>query len=225
MDESASRARGGAVLYTRNPQRTMRLIVGLGNPGGRYEGTRHNIGFRVADAFAAKFRIEVHTHGKDALTGKGRVSGGTVIIAKPTTFMNLSGVAVQKLIRAHLSSTDDLMVVYDDIDLPAGRLRLRKNGSPGTHNGMRSIVSVLGSDNFPRLRFGIRGEGYEASPDLATYVLEDFRADEEEVVQKGIDRAVEALVLFARGDLSRAMNEFNRDAARPGPSPESEGDS
>ena len=202
----------------------MKLIVGLGNPGGRYEATRHNIGFRVADAFAAKFRIDLDTHGRDAVTGKGRVAGGTVVVAKPTTFMNLSGVAVQKLVRAHLASTENLIVVYDDIDLPAGRLRLRKNGSPGTHNGMRSIVSVLGTENFPRLRFGIKGTDYESTRDLATYVLDDFMPDEEEVVRKGIDRAVEALVLFARGDLGRAMNEFNRDPLPPKPPTEPEGD-
>jgi len=203
----------------------MKLIVGLGNPGSRYERTRHNIGFRVVEAFAAKFRIDLDTHGKDALSGKGRVAGGTVILAKPTTFMNLSGIAVQKLVRAHLSSPENLMVVYDDIDLPVGRLRIRKNGSPGTHNGMRSIVSVLGDENFPRLRFGIKGTGHSAGRDLASYVLDDFENDEEEVVRAGIDRAVDALVLFARGDLGRAMNEFNRDPAPPQPPLEPEGES
>jgi PTH1 family peptidyl-tRNA hydrolase len=191
----------------------MKLIVGLGNPGPQYETTRHNIGWLVVDAFAKKFRIDVTTHEKNALTGTGRVAGGSVMVAKPLTYMNLSGEAVKLLVNAYLESTDDLIVVYDDIDLPVGKLRIRPNGSSGTHNGMRSIVSSLATERFPRLRFGVRGENYNER--LRDYVLDDFGAEEQAVVSRGIERAVDALLLFARGDLRRAMNEFNREPEDP----------
>jgi PTH1 family peptidyl-tRNA hydrolase len=138
------------------------------------------------------------------------VAGGSVKVAKPLNFMNLSGDVVKLLVNAYLESTDDLLIVYDDIDLPLGRLRIRPGGSSGTHNGMRSIVASLASERFPRLRFGVRGAEY---PDgrLRDYVLGDFTAEEAPLVNSEIERAVDALVLFARGDLKRAMNEFNRD--------------
>ena len=186
----------------------MKLIVGLGNPGPDYERTRHNVGWHVVDAFARKFRIDVTRPEKNALTGTGRVAGGAVMVAKPLTYMNLSGDAVRLLANAYLESTDDLIVVYDDIDLPLGKLRIRPSGSSGTHNGMRSIVQLLGTEKFPRLRVGI---GAADGGRLRDYVLDEFAADEEPVVQRAIERSVDALVLFARGDLRRAMNEFNRD--------------
>ncbi len=201
----------------------MKLIAGLGNPGAEYERSRHNVGWMVVDAFARKFRIEIGKHEKDAMTGEGRVGGGSVKVAKPLTFMNLSGDAVKLLVNAYLDSTDDLMVVYDDIDLPLARLRIRPSGSSGTHNGMRSIVASLATERFPRLRFGVRGAEY---PDgrLRDYVLDDFIAEEAPLVSRGIERAVDALVLFARGDLRRAMNEFNRDSVEPTQKEESEKD-
>jgi PTH1 family peptidyl-tRNA hydrolase len=166
----------------------------------------------VVDAFAKKFRIDITKHEKNAMTGTGRVAGGSVLVAKPLTFMNLSGDAVKLLLNAYGESPKDVMIVYDDIDLPVGRLRIRENGSSGTHNGMRSIVSSLATESFPRLRFGVRGANYsETAPRLRDYVLDEFDADEQPLVEGGIARAVDALVLFARGDLRRAMNEFNRD--------------
>jgi PTH1 family peptidyl-tRNA hydrolase len=191
----------------------MKLIVGLGNPGPQYENTRHNIGWLVVDAFAKKFRLDVTKHEKNALTGSGRVAGGSVMVAKPLTYMNLSGDAVKLLVNAYAESPEELIVVYDDIDLPVGKLRIRPNGSSGTHNGMRSIVSSLATERFPRLRFGVRGENYNER--LRDYVLDDFGAEEQAVVSRGIERAVDALLLFARGDLRRAMNEFNRDPEDP----------
>ena len=189
----------------------MKLIVGLGNPGGEYERTRHNAGWMVVDAFAKKFRIDISRHEKNSMTGEGRVGGGSVLVAKPLTYMNLSGDAVRLLVNAYLESTNDLLIVYDEIDLPIGRLRIRPNGSSGTHNGMRSIVSALGTEQFPRLRFGVRGANYGEDDRLRDYVLDEFSAEEAPVVEAAIGRAVDALVLFARGDLRRAMNEFNRD--------------
>lgn len=185
----------------------MKLIVGLGNPGAQYERTRHNVGWQVIDAFARKFRIDVAKHEKNAMTGSGRVAGGSVMIAKPLTYMNLSGDAVRLLVNAYLESPADMIVVYDDIDLPLGRLRIRQNGSAGTHNGMRSIISTIATENFPRLRVGIgQGEGK-----LRDYVLDEFTTEEQPVVDQAIERAVDALLLFVRGDLKRAMNSFNRD--------------
>ncbi len=188
----------------------MKLIVGLGNPGSEYEATRHNVGWMVIDAFAKKFRIDLDHHEKNCMTGSGRVAGGAVMVARPLTFMNLSGDAVKLLVSAYLESTDDLMVVVDDVDLPLGRLRIRPNGSAGTHNGMRSLVESLATERFPRLRFGVRGATYGENR-LRDYVLDEFSADELPIVDRSIARSVDALLLFARGDLRRAMNEFNRD--------------
>src|SRR6266700_1856781 len=188
----------------------MKLIVGLGNPGVEYERSRHNAGWLVADAFARKFRIDIRKHEKSSMTGTGRVAGGSVMVARPLTYMNLSGDAVKLLVNAYLESTDDLIVVYDDIDLPLGRLRVRPNGSAGTHNGMRSIVASLATERFPRLRFGVRGANYGENR-LRDYVLDEFSADEMPIVERSIARSVDALLLFVRGDLRRAMNEFNRD--------------
>ncbi len=186
----------------------MKLIVGLGNPGTEYERTRHNVGWMVLDAFARKFRIDVSKHEKNALTGSGRVAGGSVMVAKPLTYMNLSGDAVRLLTNAYLESIDDLLIVYDDIDLPLGKLRIRPNGSAGTHNGMRSIIATLTTEKFARLRVGIGGPG---DANLRDHVLDEFTSEEQPVVDRATERAVNALVLFARGDLKRAMNQFNRD--------------
>ncbi len=190
----------------------MKLIVGLGNPGAEYARSRHNVGWMIADAFAAKFRMVINTHEKEALTGRGRVAGGAVRVAKPLTYMNRSGDAVKLLTEAYVESLQDLLVVYDEIDLPLGKLRIRERGSPGTHNGMRSIVDSLASESFPRLRFGVRGANYAEDGRLRDYVLDDFEESELPIVDRSIERAVDALVLFARDELRRAMNEFNRDS-------------
>ena len=187
----------------------MKIIVGLGNPGPEYAKTRHNIGWMVIDAFAAKFRIRVDKHEKDALTGTGRVAGGSVLVAKPLTYMNQSGDAIRLLVNAYSESLDDLIVAYDDIDLPLGKLRIKPNGGPGTHNGMRSIVSALATEKFARLRIGIGG--VDSSGRLRDYVLGEIAPDEEAAITRAIERSVDALLLFVRGDLKRAMNEFNRD--------------
>ena len=187
----------------------MKIIAGLGNPGPEYGNTRHNVGWMAVDAFAKKFRIDINKHEKNAMTGTGRVAGGSVMVAKPLTYMNLSGDAVKSLVNAYAESLDDLIVVYDDIDLPLGKLRIRPGGSAGTHNGMRSIVSSLGSEKFARLRIGIGG--VDSSGRLRDYVLGEFTPDETPAVQKAIERSVDALLLFVRGDLKRAMSEFNRD--------------
>jgi PTH1 family peptidyl-tRNA hydrolase len=187
----------------------MKIIVGLGNPGHEYAKTRHNIGWMAVDAFAAKFRLRVDKHEKDAMTGAGRVAGGSVLVAKPLTYMNQSGDAVRLLVNAYSESLDDLIIIYDDIDLPLGKLRIKPNGGPGTHNGMRSIVSALATEKFARLRIGIGG--VDSNGRLRDYVLGEIAPDEEEAIKRAFDRAVDALLLFVRGDLKRAMNEFNRE--------------
>lgn len=194
----------------------MKLIVGLGNPGADYARTRHNVGWLAVDAFARKFRIEIAKHEKEAMTGEGRVGGGSVKVAKPLTFMNLSGDAVRLLVNAYeIDPVHDLIIVYDDVDLPLGKLRIRPSGSSGTHNGMRSIVASLATERFPRLRCGVRGADYSETSKLRDYVLDAFTPEETPLVERTIERAVDALFLFARGDLHRAMNEFNRDPEEP----------
>lgn len=188
----------------------MKLIVGLGNPGEEYRGSRHNVGFMTLDRLVDRFRFSDPVHEKDALTRKGRLGGRPVMIAWPLTYMNLSGKAVSSLVRSYLEEIDDLVVVYDDVDLDLGRIRIRTSGSAGTHNGMRSIIDHLGSTAFPRIRLGVRGADFGTSRDLADYVLDEFAEDERQRVDTMISDAVEALVLIARGDVRRAMNELNR---------------
>ena len=192
----------------------MKLIVGLGNPGAEYERTRHNAGYMVVDALSEKFRIPLDTHEKDAMTGRGRIAGQTVMLAKPLTYMNRSGVAISKLATKYLqpASLDDLLVAFDDVDLDLGTLRLRERGSPGTHTGMRSLCDWLETEHFPRLRFGVRGESYSRAQNLADYVLDEFEEKEMEIVSETIGRALDAIVLVARGDFRRAMTQFNRTA-------------
>src|SRR5581483_9863475 len=135
-------------------------------------------------------------------------------------YMNHSGDAVKLLTNAYLESLQDLIVIYDEVDLPLGKLRIRERGSSGTHNGMRSVVASLASESFPRLRFGVRGANYSDAGRLRDYVLDDFEESELPLVNRNIERSVDALVLFARGDLRRAMNEFNREAESESESPE-----
>jgi peptidyl-tRNA hydrolase, PTH1 family len=195
----------------------MKLIVGLGNPGPEYQNTRHNAGFMVVDAIAARHRIAIDTHEKEALTGRGRVAGQPVVLARPLTYMNRSGDAVRKLVPKVLDAAGelrDLIVVHDDIDLDLGVIRIRERGSAGTHNGMRSIVASLETEEFLRIRFGVRGAGYENASDLADYVLEDFTSEETTLVGETVQRASDALLMIVRGDLRRAMTEYNRAPGR-----------
>lgn len=203
----ATKLHGKAVALHVN-LRVVKLIIGLGNPGPEYARTRHNVGWHAVDAFASKFRIALDTHEKNAMTGTGRVVGTSVVVAKPLTYMNLSGDAVRLLANAYTDALSDLIIVYDDVDLPVGRGRIRPNGSAGTHNGMRSIVESLGSEGFPRLRIGVKGERY-GEERLRDYVLDEFDPEEEPKIKEVIDRSIDALVLFARDDLKRAMNMFN----------------
>jgi peptidyl-tRNA hydrolase, PTH1 family len=184
----------------------VKLIVGVGNPGRRYDGTRHNVGFDVLDLLAERHRLEWESGPADALIAKWRVS--SAILVKPLTFVNLSGQAVGELMRFYKVEREDLLVVVDDINLELGRLRARPSGSAGGHNGLKSIIGVLGSDQFARLRFGV-GRG-DARRDLADHVLSKFDPQERANVVDAVARAADAAELFATDGIGVVMNRFNR---------------
>ncbi len=185
------------------------LIVGLGNPGREYAAHRHNIGFRVVEALASANGLSFSRQkGFQARVAEGHVAGQRVILAKPQTFMNLSGRAVGRLVRARGIKLERLLVVYDDLDLPLGRLRLRPEGGAGGHKGMRSIIDRLGSQAFARLRVGIGRPPGQMDP--ADYVLRPFREDEKPVLAQVVVRATAALECWLGEDLVTAMDEFNQ---------------
>ena len=186
----------------------MWLVVGLGNPGGQYAGTRHNIGFDGVDALAERHRLEFRGKRANSLIAEGTIGGQRVALVKPQTFMNLSGQAVSNLRGWYkIDPARELLVVYDDLDLPFGKLRLRERGSAGTHNGMRSIVGQLGGSEFPRLRVGI--DQPPGKMDAAAYVLGRFRKEEEAELPALIDTICDAAELVVREGLTAAMNRYN----------------
>ena len=191
----------------------MKLIVGLGNPGREYRETRHNIGFMVVDAIARRHDLTfamAPSQVPDAFVAK-KFGADPMLLAKPLTFMNRSGDAVSALARYYDLASPDLLVVYDDIDLPFTRLRARARGSSGTHNGMRSVVERLGTTEFPRLRLGV-GRG-DSRRDLADHVLAKFEPDEQSELETFITRAADAAEMFAATDIVAVMNAFNPDVA------------
>lgn len=185
----------------------MYLIVGLGNPGKQYAHTRHNVGFDVLEKLSAKMGVSITRSKSKALVGEGFVAGQKVVLALPQTYMNLSGEAVQELAHWYRVEPEHLMIVYDDVDLAPGFIRIRKNGSAGTHNGMRSIIGCLGYENFPRLRVGVgqKREGYE----LADWVLGHYIGEEAEAADKAFDLAAEALLDYIQNGVESAMCKYN----------------
>jgi len=195
-----------------------RIVVGLGNPGTRYEATRHNAGFRVVEALAALEGIRFRkSRGEPARTGRGTTAGVDVLLALPTTYMNASGEAVSALCKKNGIDSQAVLVVSDDIDLPLGTLRLRARGSAGGQKGIASIVTTLGTSDFPRLRVGIRGESYTRERDLADYVLEPFDKEggETEVFEDAVGRAIEAIRVWLAEGIDAAMRETNRVNPKP----------
>lgn len=187
---------------------TPKMIVGLGNPGLRYARNRHNVGFQIVDALAAKHGLGFDKRQFKALIASGVIDGQRVLLVKPQTFMNLSGEAVQPLVSYYKVELPDLMVVFDDMDLPLGTIRLRPFGGAGGHNGMKSIIARLGSNRFPRLRVGIDRPPGRMDP--AAYVLQDFSSEEEAIMAQVRDRAVRALETWLTAGIDAAMNAFNR---------------
>lgn len=186
----------------------MYIIVGLGNPEQKYAGTRHNIGFSAITALADEYNISVDTAKHKALIGKGIIAGQKVILAKPLTYMNLSGESVRELVDYYkIDSKEELIVIYDDINLDVGRLRIRAKGSAGGHNGIKNIISHLGGQEFFRVRIGV-GEK-PAGWDLADYVLGRFPGQEEPLVREALQNAVKACETIITQDINAAMNQFN----------------
>ena len=183
-----------------------RLVIGLGNPGSEYANTRHNIGFRVADALADRLDTSFR-HVKSVMLGWGKYKNQNLGIAKPLTYMNRSGNAVAGLCREHDLTPDEVLVVVDDLNLPVGTIRLRPGGSSGGHNGLSHVAERLGTTDFPRLRVGI-GSDF-ASGEQVDYVLSPFTAQQEPRVEEAVMDAVAAILTSLRDDLDAAMNQYN----------------
>jgi PTH1 family peptidyl-tRNA hydrolase len=189
----------------------MKLVVGLGNPGGKYEGTRHNVGFAAVDILAERHgvRWEAAPRGAEALVGRWR--GADVVLAKPLTFMNLSGAAIVALLQFYKIELADMLVIVDEVQLETGRIRLRPEGSAGGHNGLKSIIASLGTGGFPRLRIGVgRPLKNDTRRNLSDHVLTRFEADERVVVDEAVGRAADASEAFVADGIAAAMNRFNR---------------
>ena len=186
----------------------MKLIVGLGNPGMQYAVTRHNIGFEVIDSIAETYNISVMKNKYKALIGEGNIAGEKVILMKPQTYMNLSGEAVKACMDFHKISNEDLIVIYDDISLQVGQLRIRKSGSAGGHNGIKNIIAQLGTQEFPRIKFGV-GEK-PAGWDLANYVLGRFSEEDMKVIGPRVTDAVKATETIIKSGIEKAMNNYNK---------------
>lgn len=187
----------------------MYIIAGLGNPGREYKNTRHNIGFDVIDILADKNNIDVSTIKHKALVGKGMIGGEKVILVKPQTYMNLSGESLIDVCQYYKIDVEtELIVIYDDIALDVGAIRVRKSGSAGGHNGMKNIIQNLSTDKFMRIRMGVgeKPKGY----DLADYVLGHFTAAERDLMDKGAIDAVNALEIIFNEGIDKAMNNYNK---------------
>ena len=184
----------------------MYIIAGLGNPGKKYEHTRHNMGFLALDLLADKYGIKVDRLKFKALTGEGRIEGKKVLLVKPQTYMNLSGESIRDVMNFYKEPIENLIVIYDDIDIPEGTLRIRPKGSAGTHNGMRNIIYLLGEDEFPRRRVGIGGE---RRSDLVDYVIGRVTEGEADKLWEALNKAAEAAADIVINDVTHAMQEYN----------------
>lgn len=188
----------------------MKLIIGLGNPGREYSGTRHNVGFAVLGAFARRHGINFNKRSCRSKIGEGRLGDIPVALAKPQTYMNLSGEAVSALLRRYRLKPDDIIIVYDDLDLPVGRIRMRTDGSAGGHNGLKSIIAALGTNKFLRLKVGIgRPKNEIDQKEVVDHVLSGFDKNEQQTVSDAVDRAVEAVEMLISENPEAVMNRFN----------------
>ena len=192
----------------------MYIIIGLGNPGKRYENTRHNLGFITVDKIARENDINVNKIKHKALVGEGIISGHKVLLIKPQTYMNLSGESVREVFEYYKIEPEKLLVIYDDIDIPMGQLRIRKKGSAGTHNGMKSIIYQIQTDQFPRIRIGI---GNDRKRGLISHVIGGFKKEEKAAIEDAVIRAAKAVTDILDIGIEKAMSEYNVK-----PKPESE---
>lgn len=186
----------------------MFIIAGLGNPTSQYEGTRHNIGFDVMDALAEKYNISISEKKHKALCGKGVIEGEKVLLVKPQTYMNLSGESIAEILNYYkLDAEEDFLVVFDDISLAPGNIRIRKKGSAGGHNGIKNIIAMTGTQNFKRIKVGVgeKPKGW----DLADYVLGRFSDEDRKKVNDAIEDAIGAVSMILRGETDQAMNYYN----------------
>lgn len=179
------------------------LVVGLGNVGEQYRETRHNFGFMAGDRYARKFGYSGWK--KRAYFSSLYIKEGSIFLAKPRTMMNLSGIAVKKLLKKTGLDSSRLIVLYDDIDIPVGRIRVRKKGGHGGHKGMKSIIASIGADNFPRVRLGIGGE----HSDIVDYVLSGFSEEEGEKIEQALGDSVDIIEMIVSGKIEEAMNKYN----------------
>lgn len=183
----------------------MFLIVGLGNPGKEYEDTRHNVGFKVVDNIAREYNIEINRQKFKGTYGEGFIEGKKVMLLKPNTYMNLSGESVREVIDFYNLENDQILVIYDDISLDVGKLRIREKGSAGGHNGIKSIIAHLGGDFFSRIKVGVG----QPNADLVKHVLGKFTKEEIVVLNESIEASTKATVEIIKNDVKTAMNQFN----------------
>ena len=184
------------------------LVVGLGNVGDKYEGTRHNVGFEVVEELGERGNFPIQKLKHKALTQSAQISGAGVLVMKPVTYMNLSGEAVGDAARFYKIPADHVLVVCDDVSLPLGKLRLRKNGSAGGHNGLKNIIQHLGTDHFPRVKIGV-GQKPHPDYDLADWVLGKFHGPDRKVMDGAVKRAADAVECILKDGCDKAMNRFN----------------
>ena len=185
----------------------MYLIAGLGNPTREYDKTRHNVGFSVIDVLADKYNIDVSDRKHKALCGRGVIEGEKVLLLKPQTFMNLSGESIREAVDYYKIDPEDIIVIYDDISLEPGQLRIRLKGSAGGHNGIKNIIAHLGTQEFPRIKVGVGAK--PPKMDLADYVLSRFGAEEQKIMDEAFGEAAEAAVMMMTTGAERAMNHYN----------------
>lgn len=186
----------------------MHVICGLGNPGKKYENTRHNIGFIALDRLADRIGVSISKSRFRSTTGECMIGSEKVLLVKPETYMNDSGLAVKEIMDFYKLDPKDLIVIYDDFDIPEGTIRIRPFGSAGTHNGMRSIIRLLGSDRFPRIRIGTGKEDMEQR-ELISFVLGGFSKDEVKIMESAVDTAVDAACCYVENGIDLAMNRYN----------------
>lgn len=190
----------------------MKLIIGLGNPGTEYDGTRHNVGFQAIDALADDRNINPNKNKFKALFGEGRVGSKKMVLGKPQTYMNLSGESVQMFMKWYKVSPEEILIIYDDVSLPPGQLRIRKKGGAGGHNGIKSIIQHLGTDEFQRIKIGIgeKPQGWN----LADYVLSRFSNSEMKTIEKTMEDVVGAANVIMDKGIEEAMNQYNQKTRR-----------